>query len=321
MPSRRSFLTTSAGLASTGLAATAGCLGDAGTFPEPGADAETDWPMANRDKFATAYAPDAKAPRSAPSERFAVDLDGTPVARPTVVGSTVFQPTWDGLTAVDAENGERRWRYTDGGDDWGVAVYTPPAVYDGVAYVGSERGLFALDVDSGEEQWRIETEGEIQRPPVADHLTDGEWDALYVATDAGEVLRVRLDGTVDWRTTVYGRPTRLVSDHPSTVTVGTYGGEVFDLYEGRGTWRQKVPGAVTAMSATQGNTLYVATFGGGVLKLRTAAHAGRVDWHAEDGPIAEGSLVHAGDGLFGADGAGLTRHDEDDGAESWTVDD
>jgi len=98
---------------------------------------------------------------------------------------------------------------------------------------------------------------------------------------------------------------------------------VYRLYDGRGLWRAKVPGKVTAL-ARQGdgsNDVVVATFGGGVLGLRGGAHAGRTDWHAENGPVAHRGLALAGDGVFGADLAGLARVDDGTGEQAWKLGD
>lgn len=323
MPSRRRYLAGVVGLATAG---TAGCLGAVGPSASPGTDAGTEWPLAGYDRLATAYAPDAAAPRSDPGERFRVDLDGTPTDRPTVAGGTVFQPTMAGIEAFAADSGERRWLFRDRADDGAAVFYPPPAVHDGRAYVGTDRGLVAVDAATGEEAWRVETADRVTAPPVPDY----EWRYLFVGTDDATVLRVGLDGAsavdaggVDWRASAYGQVTHLVRSPglPSGVTAGTAGGEVHHIYDGRGRWRTTVPGSVTALSAGEGNDLYVATFGGGVLRLRTAAHAGRVAWHAADGPVAHGSLVRADGALFGADGAGLASLDAHTGEVRWTLGD
>lgn len=270
----------------------------------------------------TGYVPTAAAPRSDPSERFATRLEGDPIGQPIVADGRVLQSTWYGVEAFDAETGEPLWTFRDEEPEDTAVEYRPPAVHDGVAYVGTEAGLVALDADSGAERWRVETSGRVSAPPTPGY----EWSNLYVGTVEGEVLDIRLEegpsvspGTVEWNDTVYGEVSHLVTPNASGVIAGTTGGDVYALYNGRGVWRTKVPGSITAMSAAQGNVLYVATFGGGVLRLRTAAHAGRVDWHAEDGPIAEGSLVRAAGGVYGVDGGGLSKLDRDDGAELWAA--
>ncbi|QZX99304.1 PQQ-binding-like beta-propeller repeat protein [Halobaculum rubrum] len=321
MPSRRAVL---AGVAGGTVGALTGCVSTAGSSVKPGTDSNTDWPMFGADRMRSGYVPSAAVPRSAPGERFTASLKGTPIGQPIVAGGTVLQSTWYGIEAFDAASGESLWRFRDEEPEDTAVQYQPPAVHDGVAYVGTESGLVALDAGSGEVRWRVETDSRVSAPPVAGY----DWNQLYVGTIEGTLLDVALEGggsdppgTVQWTKSVYGEISRLVAPNVAGVTAGTSGGEVFMVYDGRGLWRTKVPGGVTAMTAERGNSLYVATFGGGVLKLRTAAHAGRVSWHAEEGPVAQGLLVRAAGGVHGADGGGLTTLSTDDGRERWTFGD
>ncbi|MFC6954254.1 PQQ-binding-like beta-propeller repeat protein [Halorubellus litoreus] len=310
MPSRRDLLATTGAVLA---AATAGCLGDGrATGVTPGTDDETDWPMPDHGALASSYAPDAVAPRSSPSERFAVETS-TPTDRPVVADGAVYLPTMAGLLALDATDGTQRWGFST--DEAGSEWFRSPAVHDGTVYVTGEPGLLALDASDGTERWRVETADRVQAP-VAPML---EWDGFYLGDDAGNVYRLTLDGTVEWRTQVFGSVTRLVADHIDGAIAGTAGGEVYRLYDGRGLWRKRVPGKVTALSLADGDGPYVATFGGGVLRLQGGAHAGRPRWHAEDGPVAHRAFAVAGDGVFGSDMAGITRLDDRTGERDWRL--
>jgi outer membrane protein assembly factor BamB len=311
MPSRRDLLATSgAALA----AATAGCLDDvdAASHVEPGTDDDTDWPMPDHDSHGTAYAPDAAAPRSNPTERFAVQTTSA-YDRPVVADGTVYLPTMQELVAFDATDGTERWRY--GGDESSLPVRSP-AVHDGTVYAAGGPGLVALDATDGSERWRVETPGDVQAPVGV----DDDWDALVVGDDRGNVYRVTPAGEVEWRAEVFGPVSRVVTHAFGGAYVGTFGGEVYRVYDGRGIWRKRVPGKVTALAIGDGGGPYVGTFGGGVLRLQDGAHAGRPRWHAEDGPVANRALVLAGDGAFGADAGGLTRLDRRTGDRDWHFD-
>lgn len=313
MPSRRELLAASASAVAVG---SAGCLGGGAANASPGSDASTDWPLPDYDQSGTSYVADAVAPRSAPSERFSVET-AWPNDRPVVVDGTVYLPTRAALVAVDASDGTERWRYATDAD--GSGLFRSPAVHDGTVYVTGDPGLLALDASDGTELWRVETSDPV-RAAVAPM---GEWDALFVGDDGGTVRRVALDGTVEWEVDVFGSVTRIVGDAIAGAVVGTAGGEVSRLYEGRGLWRTKAPGKVTAL-ARQGrgsNDVVVGTFGGGVLGLRGGAHAGRTAWHAQNGPVAHRGVALAGDGVFGADLAGLARVDEGTGERSWKLGD
>ncbi|WP_323676171.1 PQQ-binding-like beta-propeller repeat protein [Halorubellus sp. PRR65] len=312
MPSRRDLLATSGAVLA---ATTAGCLGDVdgGSTQDPGTDDDTDWPMPDHDARGSSYAENAVAPRSSPSERFAVETSW-PIDRPVVADGTVYLPTMPGLMAFDASDGTERWRFSTDGD--GGERFRSPAVHGGTVYVTAEPGLLALDASDGTERWRVETPGRVQAAVAVSR----DWKTLYVGDDTGAVYRVALDGTVEWRTEVFGPVTRIVVDVIGGAYVGTGGGEVYRVYDGDGLWRKRVPGKVTALALDDGGGPYVSTFGGGVLRLQDGAHAGRPRWHAEDGPVAHRSFALAGDGVFGSDMAGITRLDRRTGERDWRLD-
>lgn len=307
MPSRRRVLATTGSLA---VAATAGCLG-VGADLDPGTDDSTDWPKPDFDSQASSWAPNAAAPRTAPSVRFRTELP-TPTDRPVVADGTVFLPTMGGLIAIDATDGKEHWRYAP---TVASHFFMSPAVHDGTVYVtGEDPGLVALDVDDGAVKWAVENDEPMRAPPAPTR----DWRAIYVGDDNGRVLRVTPDGQVEWTTDVYGAVRRLVTHSPG-VFVGTTAGEVHALYDGQGFWRESVPGQVTALASDDGGDVYVATFGGGTLRLAGGAHAGRPRWHNENGPTAHRSFALVKSGLFGADGSGLARQHHRTGSHDWQL--
>lgn len=112
-----------------------------------------------------------------------------------VAGETVFAAGREGtITALDATDGRVKWAVSTGAYELG-----PPAVADGVVYVGAaaQSGagmLLALDGTTGEERWRVETRevlfGDYTRaginrsPAVVD-------DVVYVATAPGDLYAIR----------------------------------------------------------------------------------------------------------------------------------
>jgi outer membrane protein assembly factor BamB len=220
-----------------------------------------------------------------------------------------------GLIALDTADGEEQWRYAPAE---AAHFFPSPAVHDGTVYVtGEDPGLVALDVTDGSVKWTVESDDRMRAPPAPTR----DWRALYVGDDAGRVVRVTPDGEIEWTTDVYGSVTRLVAHEPAGVFVGTTAGEVHALYDEQGVWRQPVPGKVTALAGTEGSDVYAATFGGGTLRLAGGAHAGRPRWHTPGGPTAHRSFVLAESGLFGTDGAGLTRQNHRTGERDWRLGD
>jgi|GEM_PF-4667361 len=59
------------------------------------------------------------------------------------------------LTAVDTQNGETSWIFTESGRVWGA-----PLVVDNRVYIASARGWFALDAETGDQIWHNDACGE-----------------------------------------------------------------------------------------------------------------------------------------------------------------
>jgi hypothetical protein len=178
IPSRRDLL---AGLAGTGLAATAGCLADDDQF-SAGSDATTDWPMARHDPANTAYAPDAVAPRTGVTERWrkkvgsrvdgivpadngvVVNTFGGPLRNlkeghggrtdwtaedrharspPVKTSSWVYSAGWDAVSSLRVYDKNLHWR-ADG--DFGS---TAPVAAGDTLYVPSQDTIHAYDLGGG----------------------------------------------------------------------------------------------------------------------------------------------------------------------------
>lgn len=120
-------------------------------------------------------------------------------SRPTVVDGTVYVGTRDGVVvALDATDGEERWRRSLGG-----ARVRQPAVVDSTVYVGGLRAssgtVVALEAETGEVVWQESTTR--VGPDQAPALTD---DAVFVGGrgdgQAQLVAHDRSDGSRQWTT-------------------------------------------------------------------------------------------------------------------------
>ncbi|MDS0294414.1 PQQ-binding-like beta-propeller repeat protein [Halogeometricum luteum] len=330
MPSittRRRFL-AAAGAAAT--ASLAGCfdsvgeidgdLGDGAPVPD---DATTDWPLPHFDAGATSYNPNPVGPAERPEVRWSVEGEW-PTGRIAVVGDTAYVPTADALLALDAASGEERWRAgprEDTDENYGSPRFTSPAVIDGTVYVGTSdrRGLLALDTDTGEERWRWNAGGpgaDVRAPPVP----TSDREEIAVGNDEGLVALLDSEtGEERWRVEVFGAVSKLAHAF-TTLVVGTTGGEVYSLYDGRGFWRRKVGGSVEALAVDGGSGAYVGTFGGGVYRLAGGAHAGQTRWRARRGPTAHDALALADGIVVGTDLSGASGLHHRTGEVRWEID-
>jgi len=317
---RRELLAGVAGL--TAASATAGCLDLDDGGPTPGTDDSTEWSHAAANRRATAYAPDALAPRTGATERWTIDAPGA-YQRPVVAGGLALLPTGDGLYAYDVETGEERWQFASDGEDRDSAFALSPAVNGDTVYVGfqSDPGLSALDVSDGTERWRA-GDSDVYAAPVA-----GDSGTVFVGTDTG-LLAVTEDGTVRWEYELFGRGVRVATGAGlgSTAYVGTSAGEVYALFvsdnEGagpEGLWRRKLDGEVISLAVGQGGDCYASTFGGPTVRMEDGAFAGRARWSNADAETMDGGLCVAAGRVYGNNLARFVAVDERSGETAWQV--
>ena len=302
------------GAAAAGGAATlAGCAGFDDGAPTPGTDDSTEWPYPGRDPQASAYAPDAAAPRSGVTERWAVETVH-PTDRPVVTEGRVFLPGADGLHALDLATGESVWSAEPGERPWTNA----PAVVDGTVYTTfRERpGVLALDPEDGTERWRADV-GPVSCSPVVN-----DEGRCYVGTRDGGLLALDAGtGDVAWSYDLFGEVVELTSRLP-TLVAGTAAGEVYALYDSDGPrelWRRKVGGKVVALAQVGGGDTLVSAFGGKLRRLANGAHTGSDRWTNRDGGTAQGGIAVAAGSVFGGNMAGLTACDTRGGETEWSA--
>jgi outer membrane protein assembly factor BamB len=74
------------------------------------------------------------------------------LSSPTVGGGAVYFGSGDGnVYALDAANGDLRWKFRTGD-----VVHASPAYADGIVYVGSwDSYFYAVDAKTGAEKWRF----------------------------------------------------------------------------------------------------------------------------------------------------------------------
>jgi len=197
----------------------------------------------------------------------------TPVPRATdarvaVADGRVFVPTFgDGLHALDAASGERRWT----GPTDGPHVYPPTATSEGV-YTHDREFVYAFDPASGDELWRADGEDAAglsdTRTPLA---TDGERVYAVGSTDDGTAV-VALDadtGAHRWARAVG------TEEVPPVVADGTLyvpdddGVVALDAATGERRW-VRGDGRVASLSVV-GTTAYATTMDGLLYALEGSA--------------------------------------------------
>ena len=163
-------------------------------FPPPPATADyqlagaaTDWPAIRRDAGGSGQAPGA-APAPPFATLWEVDVPGTMLATPAVVGQRVFITTDAGaVAALDAATGKTLWRY-----DIGAPSDSAPAVAGPALYLGTrDHRVLALDRNSGQLLWERNLGNIVLGSPIVVAgtvyigSTNGRLEALDAATGAG----------------------------------------------------------------------------------------------------------------------------------------
>jgi outer membrane protein assembly factor BamB len=194
------------------------------------------------------------------------------------------------LYALDAANGEFRWKYpTDGG------LPGRPAVMDNTVFVGSEdHRMHAISTRTGSVVWTYFTEGPVRSSP---RIAQGH---VFIGSDDGFLHAVnQASGRVAWKTDAGGmvRSTPFVSDE--FVYIGTEAGEVLAMdYRGESKWRFRAKRAVTSSPVVKGDTLFVGSMDGTLYALD--ANTGWVIWRYRLGkgtistPLVVDNLVVVG---------------------------
>ena len=143
---------------------------------------------------------------------------------PVVRGETVFAETNGGeLVALRADDGAVTWQFDENGER--ISTWT---VHEEVIVVGTTGGtVYVLDRHNGEQRWRSDHDHEVV------DVTLGPDGVLYVATRAGTIEAIA-DGSVRWTT----------SDLPGNVASVTTGSAVYaHTYDSH---------AVVALNASEG---------------------------------------------------------------------
>jgi|GEM_PF-2742224 len=194
---------------------------------------------------------------------------------PGVSNGLVYAGNRDGnLYAVDAASGTEHWRFE--AEEYVHARYTSaPTVVDGTVYFGSSNSnLYAVETNHGTERWHFSTEGGIKAAPA---VADG---TAYVGSEDGHLYAVRTtDGTERWRFETNGdvRCSPAVVD--GRVYVGSEDGSLYavDADDGTEQWRFETGGRVNWGPAVTDDTAYVGSYDGTLYAVATTPDGPRGD--------------------------------------------
>jgi outer membrane protein assembly factor BamB len=317
--SRRAFLAAAAGLAGC----TGGGDGDApwtvatATGPPPTlGSVEGAWSHPQGDAAATRYVAGGRVPGRPPRAAWTFEGEWSQVV---VAGGTAYLGNTDGVVALDAATGERRWEWTD--DARRVVGH----VVEEAVYAAVGRDVVALSPEDGRTLWRASTD----RNDVLGLVADGE--TAYVATDGGRDVRGAVTafaaGELQWRHVpeeiTVARFDSLAVGEDTVVAAGeNVGGTSWHVaLDGDGEQRWQTPGLVKSRALTvSGGTVLAGGLHGSVLAQSVAD--GTIHWRGEAGPGVE-VVATDGDAVYVAgkdeDGDNCRALAMADGSERWST--
>lgn len=333
-PERRAFLATAGSIATI-----AGCLStvrhvtqsERTTRPE----GDVDW-QPGSDMARTSHAPSTAGPSGPVDVRWRYDVDGIVRTALTAVDEAIYAGDDEGyLHAIDATDGTRRWRidvtdrrlgasavaidenvYTghhelvavaadDGSERWSVdgvsGVITPPAVVDGVVYVGSHGGseVAALDAHTGDELWRTDVEDPVSGVRDAPAVEGG---GVYVSRGSSVVALDAVDGTTFWRTRLGVAAPVTAGPTVADGTVYACSGDTLyalDASDGNERWQVDLGSLLRSSPAVTEETVVVGTHHGTVYGLDP--RTGDRLWDVTPGDAAWYSPSIGADAIYVAD--------------------
>lgn len=291
MPSRRDVL---AAAATAGVAAIAGCGGDAA------ADPGERWPQFGYDAANTAHNPDARGPGEEPRATWVRAGGGgyyRNSAQPLVDGAVYANAGFAGSYALDPASGDVRWHdpesyksLTPALVDGGEGLVLPDSY--GLQRVAADGGLPVLDRRVGYRDW----ETDLDYPESPATVADG---ALVVGigegATGGRAVAVEVaDGSVRWEFPV---------EMPVWATPAVRDGVAYVAQRDDQRRDPDVQGTVYALSMAEGEELW----------SRRLGESSR--FNPVDAPVAGDGLVYVPTGT-----GPLVALDADSGETVWTLD-
>jgi outer membrane protein assembly factor BamB len=222
-----------------------------------------------------------------------------------------------------------KWKFKTHGK-----IFSSPAVYSGIAYIGSEdKNLYAIDVSTGKELWKFKTGGAVHSSPCAFNnvVYFGSFDGYFYAVDAKT-------GTEKWKFKTGGEkwvdssdvwqfflssPVIKPNEKAGIVYFGSSDSFVYavDAENGNLKWKFKTEGPVHSSPALDHGKLFIGSWDNHLYALD--AQSGQALWRFNTGEkammhgIQASPSVDNGSVYFGARDAYFYSLNTETGALNW----
>ncbi len=187
----------------------------------------------------------------------------SPISDNNPQNETIYFGSSDGnVYAVDASNGELKWKFATNG-----VIHTSPVIYKNTIYIGSwDTYMYAIDAGTGKEKWKFKTGGDMPMSGIQASATVYDDVIYFGARDAFFYALNATSGELVWKYAAEGSwilSTAAVQD--GTIYVGT--SDTFlllalDAKSGREKRKFKTCGYVYSSPIISGNTAFFGDFTG-----------------------------------------------------------
>ena len=225
------------------------------------------------------------------------------------------------LSALDASNGKRIWRYRSGRCGWASPALATHVVYETFIASGEcgsrvrDGEVMAFDARDGAVRWRRAIGPTESSPLVVEGTVYvGDWDGRVWALDAAT-------GRTRWKAQLHGAIKGSLARSGERLFIGTYGGDVVALSarSGRVLWQSGGHGSIYSSPAVGYGRVYIGSLDGGVYAFGAAT--GDLLWaHATGGYIYASPALWRGRVLVGSYNHRFYAFDAGTGDVRWEFD-
>lgn len=251
-----------------------------------------------------------------------VDLKKPMLSSPTGEGNTIYTSAGDSMFAVNADNGEIKWRFSagdlilsspmiyrsmilfgcnngsvyalnqgDGTQKWsfsaGAAVISSPTASGPYIYVGSVNGkMYALDADNGNQRWEYTTGGIIESSPIAygGNIIFGSNDNILYCVDSAA-------GKERWKFTTGDRIVSSPYGYQQVVYAGSYDYNFYaiNILDGSIKWKYRTNAIIKSSPLVHQGMVYIGSYDKHLYNFDTS---GTVNWIYDiDGTIETSPVI------------------------------
>lgn len=213
-----------------------------------------------------------------------------------IAGDLVFTATSENELIAFGTDGAEKWRF--GGDQPLRGIFGPPAVEEGMVYLGAYNGvLYAIRAEDGTVLWQAPSRPNAEAPIIGSPAVAG--NLVVVSTGQGVSAYDRVTGAPAWSFPIQQKAWSTPAVSGDRVYVGGMDHKLYAISLGNGVkaWEYLTGGAIPGRPLVFGDAVFVGSFDGKLHAVEAATgnrrwmyDAGAWFW---GGPVTDGKWVYA----------------------------